>query len=70
MLTELVYCKLDLVGVQEVNWGTGGIELADNYTFFYTHTKKRKKKEKRKKRKRKEKKKKNMIFWMGSFHIR
>jgi hypothetical protein len=27
--------KLDIVGVEEVRWGGGGTELADEYTFFY-----------------------------------
>jgi exonuclease III len=27
--------KLDLVGVQEVRWDIGGIEPANEYTFFY-----------------------------------
>jgi exonuclease III len=27
--------KLDLVGVQEVRWGGGGTESADECTFFY-----------------------------------
>jgi hypothetical protein len=27
--------KLDLVGVREVKWDKGGIELADDCTFFY-----------------------------------
>jgi exonuclease III len=27
--------KLDLVGIQEVRWGGGGTEPADEYTFFY-----------------------------------
>jgi exonuclease III len=31
---ELVKCKLDLVGVQEVRWEKGGTERAENYTFF------------------------------------
>jgi hypothetical protein len=32
---ELVRCKLDLVGVQEVRWEGGGTEPAREYTFFY-----------------------------------
>jgi hypothetical protein len=31
---ELVRCKLDLVGVQEVRWEGGGTEPAGEYTFF------------------------------------
>jgi hypothetical protein len=27
--------KLELVGVQEVRWDKGGIERAEDYTFFY-----------------------------------
>jgi hypothetical protein len=27
--------KLDLVGVQEVRWETGGTGRAEDYTFFY-----------------------------------
>jgi hypothetical protein len=27
--------KLDLLGVQEVRWKSGGTELAGEYTFFY-----------------------------------
>jgi exonuclease III len=33
--TELGKYKLDLVGVQEVRWDKGGIERAEDYTFFY-----------------------------------
>jgi hypothetical protein len=32
---KLAKYKLDLVQVQEVSWGKGGTEPADNYTFFY-----------------------------------
>jgi hypothetical protein len=32
---ELGKYKLDLVGVQEVRWETGGTERAEDYTFFY-----------------------------------
>jgi hypothetical protein len=32
---EITKYKLDLVGVQEVRWGGGSIELEDEYTFFY-----------------------------------
>jgi hypothetical protein len=32
---ELVRCKLDLVGVQEVRWDKGGTLRAGDYTFFY-----------------------------------
>jgi hypothetical protein len=32
---EMSKYKLDLVGVQEVRWGTGGTESAGEYTFFY-----------------------------------
>jgi hypothetical protein len=32
---ELPTCKLDLVGVHEVIWDKGGIELAGDYTCFY-----------------------------------
>jgi exonuclease III len=32
---ELGKCKLDLLGVQEVRWETGGTERAEDYTFFY-----------------------------------
>jgi hypothetical protein len=32
---ELSKCKLDLVGVQEVRWESGGTEPAGEYTFFY-----------------------------------
>jgi exonuclease III len=31
---EISNYKLDLVGVQEVRWGGGGTEPADEYTFF------------------------------------
>jgi exonuclease III len=31
---KLAKCKLDLVGVQEVKWGKGGTEPADDYTFL------------------------------------
>jgi hypothetical protein len=33
--TELGKYKLDLVGVQDVRWDKGGIERAEDYTFFY-----------------------------------
>jgi hypothetical protein len=32
---ELGKYKLELVGVQEVRWDKGGIERAEDYTFFY-----------------------------------
>jgi hypothetical protein len=32
---EISKYKLDLVGVQEIRWNGGGIEPADEYTFFY-----------------------------------
>jgi exonuclease III len=32
---ELGKYKLDVVGVQEVRWEKGGIEQAEDYTFFY-----------------------------------
>jgi hypothetical protein len=32
---EFAKYKLDLVGVQEVRWGKGDTEQADDYTFFY-----------------------------------
>jgi exonuclease III len=32
---ELARYKLDLVGVQEVRWESGGTEPAGEYTFFY-----------------------------------
>jgi exonuclease III len=32
---ELRKYKLDLVGVQEVRWETGGTERAEDYTYFY-----------------------------------
>jgi hypothetical protein len=32
---EISKYKLYLVGVQEVRWDGGGIELADEYTYFY-----------------------------------
>jgi exonuclease III len=32
---ELRKYKLDLVGVQEVRWDKGGIESAQDFTFFY-----------------------------------
>jgi hypothetical protein len=32
---ELGKYRLDLVGVQEVRWEKGGIERAEDYTFFY-----------------------------------
>jgi hypothetical protein len=32
---EISEYKLDLVGVQEVRWGGGVTEPADEYTFFY-----------------------------------
>jgi exonuclease III len=32
---ELGKYKLDLVGVQEVRWDSGGTERAEDYTFFY-----------------------------------
>jgi exonuclease III len=35
VVRELGKCKLDLVGVQEVRWEKGGIERAEDYTFFY-----------------------------------
>jgi hypothetical protein len=28
-------CKTDLAGIQEIRWGTDGIEPADNYISFY-----------------------------------
>jgi len=31
---ELVRCKLDVVGVQEVRWDKGGTVGAGNYYFF------------------------------------
>jgi hypothetical protein len=31
---EISKYRLDLVGVLEVRWGGGGIESADEYTFF------------------------------------
>jgi hypothetical protein len=30
-----IFAIVDLVGVQEVRWDGGGIELAGEYTFFY-----------------------------------
>jgi exonuclease III len=30
---ELVKCKVDLVGVQEVRWEKGGTERAEDYTL-------------------------------------
>jgi exonuclease III len=33
--SELARYKLDLVGVQEVRWESGGTEPAGKYTFFY-----------------------------------
>jgi hypothetical protein len=35
VVEEISKYKLDLVGVQEVKWGTGGTESAGEYTFFY-----------------------------------
>jgi exonuclease III len=32
---KLAKYKLDLVGVQEIRWNTGGTVRAGNYTFFY-----------------------------------
>jgi hypothetical protein len=32
---QLSKYKLDLVGVQEVRWDTGGTEPTGNYTFMY-----------------------------------
>ena len=32
---ELARYKLDLVGVQEVRWGNGGMVRAGDYNFFY-----------------------------------
>jgi len=32
---ELARYKLDLLGVQEVRWDTGGTVRAENYNFFY-----------------------------------
>jgi len=32
---ELVRCKLDLMGVQEVRWDKGGTVRAGDYNFFY-----------------------------------
>jgi hypothetical protein len=32
---ELLQCKLDVVGMQEVRWEGGGIEPAGEYTFCY-----------------------------------
>jgi exonuclease III len=32
---ELARYKLDLVGVQEVRWGKGGMLRAGEYSFFY-----------------------------------
>jgi hypothetical protein len=32
---ELARCGLDLVGVQEVRWDTGGTVSAEDYNFFY-----------------------------------
>jgi hypothetical protein len=32
---ELGKCRLDLAGVQEVEWEKGGTERAQDYTFFY-----------------------------------
>jgi exonuclease III len=32
---ELSKYRVDLVGVQEVRWGGGCTESADEYTFFY-----------------------------------
>jgi len=32
---ELVRCKLDVVGVQEVRWDKGGTVRAGDYDFFY-----------------------------------
>jgi hypothetical protein len=32
---EISRYKLDLVGVQEVRWGSGGTEPGGEYTFFY-----------------------------------
>jgi exonuclease III len=34
VVRELGKYKLDLVGVQEVRWETGGTERAEDYTFF------------------------------------
>jgi hypothetical protein len=36
---ELAKYKLDLVGVQEVKWGKGGIEPANDYTYFHRNGK-------------------------------
>jgi hypothetical protein len=30
-----IWCKLDLVGVQEVRWEGEGYQAVDNYTLFY-----------------------------------
>jgi hypothetical protein len=35
VLRELLKCKLDLVGAQEVRWEGGGTEPAGEQTFFY-----------------------------------
>jgi hypothetical protein len=35
LVEEISKYKLDLVGVQEVRWGSGGTEPAGKYTFFY-----------------------------------
>jgi hypothetical protein len=32
---ELLKCKLDLLGVQEVRWEEGVMEPTDSYAFFY-----------------------------------
>jgi exonuclease III len=32
---ELSKSRLDLVGVQEIRWESGGTEPAGEYTFFY-----------------------------------
>jgi hypothetical protein len=31
---EILKCKLDLVGIQEVRWDRGGTEPAGQYIFF------------------------------------
>jgi hypothetical protein len=39
ILKELSKCKLDLVGVQEIRWDTGGTELAEKYTCTFVYGK-------------------------------
>jgi hypothetical protein len=35
VVKELLKCKLDLVGIQEVRWERGDTEPAGEYTLFY-----------------------------------